>query len=209
MNVLFLGAHPDDVEAGCLCTLLNHQKAKDGVHYILMSDGDKAKRSETRAEEYKKVLEKLPGIVHKNLHLPDTRLHDTENREMIRRALEKKRDSCDIDIIYSHWINDIHQDHKTVAEECIRIFRYKTILQYEIVHSCPRFEPNCYIEINETEKDKKMFILNLFNSQKSSCYFNAKNFESTIRFRGEQAGFKYAEAFIIWRLCQPRRMRVL
>ena len=205
MNVLFLGAHPDDVEMGCLCTLLNHQKAKDKVHYLLMSDGNRSIKSEVRLVEYERVLEKLPKMVHRNLHLPDTKLYDTENREKIRWELERKRDFDNIGLVYSHWINDIHQDHRVVAEECIRTFRYSTILQYEIVHSCPQFEPNYYVETTKEEMDEKMQLLDLFHTQKANPYYNTKNFESAMRFRGSQSGFKYAEAFVLWKLCKPRR----
>jgi len=47
----------------------------------------------------------------------------------------------------------------------------------------------------------------LFCSQKLKHYYDVDLFESAMRFRGGQSKFRYAEGFVLWKLCQPRRIQ--
>ena len=200
MQVLFVGAHPDDVELGCLGAMFHHIKNNDSIHYLLASDGYVKLNGENRLDEHKKVVDLFDKINVIKLHLPDTRLYNIENREQIRKELEALRDAAGIDLVYCHWMNDIHQDHQTLAEECVRVFRDITLLQYEITYSCPGFNGNYFIDLSEEDLEKKIKILSMFESQNKERYFHEDHLRSIMHWHGYQAGLSYAEAFDVWKI---------
>ncbi len=199
MNVLFVSPHPDDIEFACCGTLLKHKKYGDSIFILVVSDCSDLPRNKTLPDEVKKVMQIIQPDQEIRLDLPNRRLYDTANREILRNELENIRD-LGIDLVYSPWMKDINQDHKTAAEETIRVFRYCSILQYEITHSCPAFEPDYYEEISETQMIKKLDIVTMFESQAEKSYASRKWIESVMLFRGLESGCKYAEAFKVWRI---------
>jgi len=200
MNVLFLGPHPDDIELSCLGVFFKHQKRGDNIFYIVMSDCENLERNKNLMKEHEQIVQILNPYFHKLLHLPNTRLYEIKNREIIRKEFENLRDNKKIDLVYSPWIHDINQDHSTIAEEATRVFRYRSIIQYEVLNSCPHFESNFFVEISEHQFKKKLEILKLYKSQQQLEYFYPETIESAMRFRGCQVRYKYAEAFFIWRI---------
>ena len=55
MNVLAIGAHPDDIELGCGGTLLKHQKAGHNVYLCVMCDGKEAGNPGVRVKEQEEI----------------------------------------------------------------------------------------------------------------------------------------------------------
>ena len=51
MNVLAIGAHPDDLEYGCAGTLIQHAHRGDAVYLMIITDGDKGGDPELRHQE--------------------------------------------------------------------------------------------------------------------------------------------------------------
>ena len=51
MNVLAVGAHPDDIEIGCGGTLLAHKAAGDTVTMLVLTDGRGNGHTLTRRSE--------------------------------------------------------------------------------------------------------------------------------------------------------------
>jgi len=205
MNVLFVGPHPDDVEFACLGTLFKHKEKGDNILYLSVSECSDISRNKSLPNEIRKVMRIIQPFKEVRLNLPNRRVYDTENREILRKNLEELRDNYNISIIYAPWIKDINQDHSTTAEEVIRVFRYSTILQYEITHSCPRFTPNYYEEITETQKNQKLKIVKMFKSQLMMRYATPEYIEQIMLFRGLESGMKYAEPFVVWKIIRPRR----
>jgi LmbE family N-acetylglucosaminyl deacetylase len=199
MDVVFVSPHPDDVEFACFGTLLKHKERGDRIIYLAVSECSDLPRNKNLASESRKVIEFIKPFREIRLDLPNRRVYDTENRETLRKALEDIRDSNDVAMIYSPWQGDINQDHRATAEEVIRVFRYNTILQFEITHSCPGFTPNYYEEISEEHRAKKMEIIQFFKSQMEKSYATPRWIEGVMLFRGLESGVKYAEAFMLWR----------
>ena len=200
VNVLFVSPHPDDVEFACLGTLLKHKENGDNILYLAVSECSDLPRNKSLPNETRKIMKIIQPFREVRLNLPNRRVYDTKNREILRKNLEELRDNHDISIIYAPWIKDINQDHSTTAEEVIRVFRYNTILQYEITHSCPRFTPNYYEEITEIQKNQKLRIVKIFKSQLEKRYATLECIEQIMLFRGLESGMKYAESFIVWRI---------
>ncbi|MDD4307406.1 MAG: PIG-L family deacetylase [Thermoplasmata archaeon] len=200
VNVLFVSPHPDDVEFACFGTLLKHKENEDNIIYFSVSECSDLPRNRSLPGECRKVMKIISPSTEVRLKLPNRRIHDTMNREILRAALEDLRDNMKIDIVYSPWLGDINQDHRTTAEEVVRVFRYGTILQYEITHSCPGFTPNYYEEISEAQKNRKLEVIKIFKSQTGKNYATPRWIESVMLFRGLESGSKYAESFMVWRI---------
>lgn len=202
-NVLFIGAHPDDIELGCGGTLIKHVKNKDNVFAIVVSDGEKGLNGSrsNRVNEAKKALSEV-GLDDMNiffLHVPDTMF--IENRKMILSEIERVCEEYNIQKIYTHTSKEYHQDHIVVFEETLRGARsVPNILAYESnAHTLPTFSPNYFVDISDVF-DKKLSLLKRYHSQAKKKYFDADFIESAARFRGSQAKKTYAEGFEIVRM---------
>ena len=57
------------------------------------------------------------------------------------------------ELVITHWMKDIHQDHRLVAEESFRVFRNTSVISYECTRSCPEFAANYFVDL--TEEDVK------------------------------------------------------
>ncbi len=200
MNILFVGPHPDDIEFACFGTLLKHRDYGNAIFYLTASECSDLDRNRTLPDEVKEIRKIMTPELDVRLDLPNRRLYDTENREALREALENIRDTKDVDIVYCPWKEDINQDHRATAEEVIRVFRYSNILQYEITHSCPAFLADYYEEISENHMNTKLNVVAQFKSQSEKSYASKKWIESVMLFRGLESGFKFAEAFKVWRI---------
>ena len=200
MNVLFVSPHPDDIEFACFGSLLKHKKKGAKIYHLSVTECSDLKRNKSLPDEVREVRKIMQPDNEVRLDLPNRRIYDTANREILREELEKIRDSVDVDLVYCPWRNDINQDHMATSEEVIRVFRYCSILQYEITHSCPAFEPDYYEEISENQLMTKLKVVSLFKSQSEKSYASQKGIESVMLFRGLESGFEYAEAFKVWRI---------
>ena len=195
MKVLFVGPHPDDVEIGALGTLLNLRKNHE-IFYITMSRCLDIPRNTDIINEYNKVVKELK--VH-------TEILDLPNRELsqrgkeIREKLENYRDN-DIDLVFGPSLSDLHQDHQAVSQEIVRIFRYQSILFYEIPHSCPLFKPRFFFPLEENIVSEKIRIVSLYKSQSKRAYIQEPSLRSMMMFRGLEFDVKYAEGFEVFRL---------
>lgn len=103
------------------------------------------------------------------------------------------------DLVFTHRLEDRHQDHRVIAELTWCAFRDQLVLEYEI----PKYEgdlgqPNLYAEIpNEICEAKIAAIVECFSSQGGKPWFDADLFRSLMRIRGSEcnSASRYAEAF--------------
>ena len=102
-------------------------------------------------------------------------------------------------------LNDPHQDHKTVAEESLRVFRHSmSLISYEEPWNHSKFEPKFFIKLNKNHLDYKLNALKKYKTQKKlkRFYFDYEFIESLARVRGSYIASKYAEAFEVIKLIQ-------
>ena len=202
-NVLFIGAHPDDIELGCGGTLIKHIKSKDNIFIIIASDGEKGfvGTRNSRIDEARKALSDI-GVKKSNiafLHVPDTMF--IENRKIILSEIERVCNEHNIQKVYTHTNKEYHQDHIVVFEETLRGARkVPNILAYESnAHTLPIFSPNYFIDISDVF-NKKILLLDHYHTQSKKQYFDINFITSAARFRGSQAKKFYAEGFEIIRM---------
>jgi len=103
------------------------------------------------------------------------------------------------DLVFTHFRNDAHQDHRLLSELTWNTFRDSFILEYEI----PKYDgdlgrPNVFIPLSAEIADKKIsHLLECFRSQQSKTWFEESTFRSLMRLRGMECNSAsgYAEAF--------------
>ena len=109
LDVLCLGAHPDDIEIGCGGALLRLAR-RDGLTLsgvVLTGDED-------RADEARAALDRfVPGSKVETFGLPDGRL--PAHWEQTKQALEDVATRRRPDLVFAPRIDDAHQDHRLVG----------------------------------------------------------------------------------------------
>ncbi|MHA2300954.1 MAG: PIG-L deacetylase family protein, partial [Candidatus Thorarchaeota archaeon] len=122
-----------------------------------------------------------------------------KHRPEVLAAIYPYRKAPGLELVVAPFIGDIHQDHRTVAEEAVRAFgrNHATLLQYPILGTCKDFIPNLFIPLTSEEADKKIEALSLYETQFElrNGWFNLDNFRAQLRIDGVYTNTEYAESF--------------
>ena len=195
MNVLALGAHPDDIEYGCGGMLTKYAERGHDVYLWVASDGALGGNGIVRRQEQADsalvmgVREVFWG------EYPDTEL--PLNRELIVR-LEQVLRAVQPRMIFVNYPDDTHQDHRNLAQGTLSATRYVPNFLFYEVPTTQNFAPNCFTDI-EKVLDKKLACLEAHRSQVAKTNIEDLTIlelaVSTANFRGIQGRVKFAEAF--------------
>lgn len=203
-KVLVLAPHTDDGEFGCGGTIVKLIEQGVEIHYIAFSACEQSVLpqfpSDILITEVKEATEVL-GIKSENLHLLkyDVRNFNFRRQDILDDILVfKKQINPDLVLIPS--LNDIHQDHATIANEAVRAFKFTNILSYEIPWNNFSFSNTSFFVLSEEQIKIKVTALEKYKSQKHRSYANEEFIKSLARTRGVQIGKKYAEVFEVVRL---------
>ena len=203
-KVLVLAPHTDDGEFGCGATIVKLIESGVEVHYIAFSACEQSVLPSfpsdiliTEVKEATKVL----GIKTENLHLLkyDVRTFNF-NRQAILDDIIKFRNKINPDLVFIPSVNDIHQDHSTIANEAIRAFKFCNILCYEMPWNNCIFETTSFMLLSEEHINIKIEALKKYKSQEHRSYANEEFIRSLAIVRGVQVGQRYAEVFEVIRL---------
>jgi len=126
-----------------------------------------------------------------------------EYKQEVRDILYKLREEYKPDLVLCPSIHDLHQDHRTVAECCLTIFRdTSTILGFEVLRSVgPKFTPNLYVILTHLDVERKIEVVKCYKSQLKGrpYFFTVENFLAHMKMRGIQARADWAEAYeLLW-----------
>jgi LmbE family N-acetylglucosaminyl deacetylase len=195
MNVLAIGAHPDDIEYGCGGTLTKYARKGHGVYLFIASDGARGGDAGVRRQEQKES-----SLIVGAREVYWGGYDDTEvplNRDLIARLEEVMREVRP-SMIFVNSPDDTHQDHRHLAQGTISATRYVPNFLFYEVPSTQNFSPNCYTDIAQV-LDRKLASLEAHHSQVSKTNIEDLTIlelaVSCANFRGIQARVKYAEAF--------------
>ncbi|MGC8896958.1 MAG: bacillithiol biosynthesis deacetylase BshB1 [Bacteroidota bacterium] len=111
LDVLAIGAHPDDVELSCGGTLALLARQGHPVGIVDLSRGELGTRGtkEIRAKEAEEAARILGAEVRVNLELPDGNIQiDAENRNKLIRIIRMYRPKI---LLIPHWL-ERHPDHE-------------------------------------------------------------------------------------------------
>jgi len=197
LNVLCLGAHCDDIEIGCggtLLTLLSQNPMVNVYWQIFSSTPSRKQEAIAGAKRFTANASHLEIDIRdfKDGYLP-------YEGSAVKDAIEHTKSSFSPYIVFTHYRDDLHQDHRKVSELTWNTFRNHLILEYEI----PKWDgdlgsPNTFVAIEQEVAEEKIAALQeIYNSQNNKSWFTDDLFHSILRIRGMESNShsRLAEAF--------------
>ncbi len=224
MNILAIGAHPDDVENGCGGTLAKFAKQGHKVFTATATNGNvgsatlsKDEIAAVRKEEARRAAAHI-GAEYICLDYNDEMFFEDE---AVRLAFIDLVRYCKADLILTHNPKDYNPDHELTSKiitdipVMIPVEKIKTkspahdviplVAYFEPVHGLG-FQPTEWVDISE-EMEVKLAMMNEHKSQITWMQDNYKDavgaekmnffdkYTTIAKYRGMQCGVKYAEAF--------------
>lgn len=201
-TVLCLGAHADDIEIGCggtLLRLLSENGPRDVVWVVLSAEGERVEEAERGAERF------LAAAGRRDVRIESFRdAYFPYDGPAIKDFFQRLAREVAPDVVFTHALDDRHQDHRLVAELTWNAFRGPLVLEYEI----PKFDgdlgrPNTMVRLDRATCERKVgTILETFASQADKPWFGAETFWSLLRLRGVESlsSSGYAEGFHVRKL---------
>ena len=202
-TILILAPHTDDGELGCGGSIARFIEEGKKVFYAAFSTAEESVHPELPNNileiEVKAATKKL-GIKRENLFIYNNEVRKLNYiRQEILEELIKLKKKIDPDIIFMPSINDIHQDHHTIAQEGLRAFKDRTILGYELIWNNISFNTTSFITLKERHVQAKVDALKEYKSQSDRAYMSHEFIFSLAKSRGVQIGKEYAECFEVIR----------
>lgn len=202
--VLVLAPHTDDGELGCGATISKMIRKGCDVHYVAFSScrdslPDSAAPDCLISEML--LATSVLGIPKQNVECLEYRVrHFEDHRQGILDTMIKLNQRIKPDLVLSPSVHDIHQDHVTIANECLRAFKKITILQYEVPWNNYTFDNQLFSCVEETDVNNKINAVKCYTSQKERDYVREDFIRGILITHGVQIGHRYAEVFEIPRL---------
>ncbi len=202
-SILVLAPHTDDGELGAGGSLARWAAEGHDIHYVAFSacqssipDGwpEDVLRGEVAAAT--KVL----GIHPENLRVLDfeVRRFARDRQEILQAMIDLNREIAP-DLVLLPAPEDLHQDHAVIAAEGLRAFKRTSLLAYEIAWNNISFRSSAFIPLEEDHVQAKLLALECYASQAERPYADPDFLRSQMRYRGVQAGVRYAETFDVLR----------
>jgi LmbE family N-acetylglucosaminyl deacetylase len=200
MNLLAIGAHPDDIEFGCAGTLMKYADNGHGVYMLVVTEGGMGGEPGIRREEADSAAG-LMGV--KKILWGSYRDTEIALSKSLIDDIERVIHEVDPAFIFVHHQEDTHQDHRALAQAAISATRYvRNVLFYEGPTSVD-FSPNVFVDIG-SHLERKLDVLAAYDSQTEKTNIPDLNILDIARAvavsRGIQARTKYAEGFVSLRL---------
>jgi LmbE family N-acetylglucosaminyl deacetylase len=197
LRILCLGAHSDDIEIGCGGTILKLLHDHPGSYVVWVVLSARGLRKQEAISSAKIFLAhagstKIEAKSFKESFFP-------YHGEEIKEYFEKLKRIGELDLIFTHYRHDLHQDHRVVSELTWNTFRNHQIFEYEI----PKYDgdlgqPNIFVPLTQDLCEKKVkHLMEGFPTQRNRQWFTEDTFYALLRLRGieSNASEKYAEAF--------------
>lgn len=201
LKIIVAGGHPDDPESGCGGTMARYADLGHDVVSLYLTRGEAGIPGKTHeeaaairtheAEQACEILKARPlwaGQIN-----GDTQVN-RQRYDAFRILLEAEKP----DLVFAHWPIDTHPDHRAISllayDAWLRLHKAFALYYFEVMtgDQTQIFTPSVFVDISATEARKR-----------ASCYAHASQNPAEFygyhdmmnRFRGMEAGVKYAEAF--------------
>ena len=202
-TILILAPHTDDGEFGCGASINKWIEEGKEVYYATFSACKQSILPQFPEDilitEVKEATSTL-GIKPENLILFDYEVRTFNyHRQEILDDLIKLREKINPDLILMPSLNDIHQDHKTIAEEGLRAFKFKSILCYEMPWNNLNFNTASFSILEKKHVDCKLLALKKYQSQAHRPYSKPEFIRGLAISRGVQISSEFAEVFEVLR----------
>jgi len=203
MKVLAIGAHFDDIELGCGGSLVKHiQEKNDEVcMYVLTDseyehyDGAILRNKEIALKEGKEAASILgvDNLICERLKTKKV----TYSVDLIER-INKVIDDYAADLVYTHWVHDVHQDHFAVGRATLNAARHvPKILMYRSnwYPTNAHFNSNFFVDISAYIETK----IKAIKAHKTEYKKLGEKWIDFVRYQNKASGIEmeteYAEAF--------------
>ncbi|HET6328360.1 MAG TPA: PIG-L deacetylase family protein, partial [Planctomycetaceae bacterium] len=157
-RILCLGAHSDDLEIGCGGTVLSLlEKHQDvDVRWVIFSANEERSREARHSAAAFLATARTKQVVvksHRDGFFPFVGAAIKEDFEALKLEFEP-------DLVFTHFRDDRHQDHRLISDLTWNTFRDQLILEYEI----PKYDgdlgqPNVFVPLTESICERKIQIL--------------------------------------------------
>lgn len=206
--ILFIGAHPDDVEINAGATVNKFISEGYDVYCVIVTNF----HDNIRFGESQNALKCLGLSEDKIIHLKDFK--DTElygSLSGIIKDLNKIIIDNNIHTVFTHYPYDTHQDHVTVAQASIAAGRnISNIIYYSPTYPSGRtdipFNTNLVIEVSEDNINKK--VESLSNHKSQIAKYGNDDYLSVIKSICKSEAWKYAGVHGFVELFQISRIKV-
>lgn len=198
-KVMFLGAHPDDIELGCGALLANIGGRADIVCVTLSDNQDNPELADL-VDEHKRSMEVL-GVPAGSVLLGafETRNFARDRQQILEYLYQLNREHRP-DIVFVHTLADIHQDHGVVTQEALRAFRGTSVLGFDVLRSSHGFFPHFLVEVSQDDVERKLKALAEYKTYAQRYYFDPAVVRATLVRHGALAERPFAEGFDILRI---------
>ena len=203
-NVYVLAPHTDDGELGAGGTISKLIEMGADVYYFAFSTAETSVPEgfpkDILKTEVINATTKL-GIKKDNVIIYNYEVRKLNYaRQEILEDLIKHRNQLRPDLVLMPSLNDIHQDHSTIAQEGLRAFKNTTILGYELIWNNLHFDTTSFVKLDKKHIQAKSDALKEYKSQGIRDYMIEEFIFSVAKTRGVQIGTQYAESFEVIRL---------
>jgi LmbE family N-acetylglucosaminyl deacetylase len=218
LRVLAVGAHPDDLEFQVGGTLAKYAERGHTVVMAVVTNGNVGSSTlspeEIAAIRFREATDAASMIGAELLWLD----YDDEfffyNEESRRRLIDVMR-QAEPDVVLAHWTDDYHPDH-SLSGQAVRDARIMTAVPNIVTAHPPlkaipklffydtlagiNFQPEVYVDISANFATKQaMLAAHVSQNAWIEDIFEGSSIggmmETQSRFRGFQAGYRYAEGF--------------
>ncbi len=198
-KVLFIGAHPDDIELGCGALIANIQ-AHTEVYCVTLSDNQKNPALKNVIKEHYASMAIL-GLSKEHITVGEFETRRfPEQRQAILEYMLALRKKLTPDMVFVHSAADVHQDHATVTQEALRAFRGISLFGYDVIRSSHGFFPTFLVEVTPEDVEKKIRSLAAYETYEDKYYFSPELTRSILIRNGAICERQYAEGFDLMRL---------
>lgn len=203
LNIIVVGAHPDDPESGCGGTIALYSEQGHNVTILYLTRGEagiagqSAREAATvRTAESEKacaILRAQP--IFAGQIDGDTKL-DNERYANFRKLLAARNP----DIVFTHWPIDAHRDHRAASlltyDAWLNSGRKFDLYYFEVDlgEQTQNYHPTVYVDISAVESVKKAACFAHVSQQPATTFWPFH--ERMARFRGMECGVENAEAFV-------------
>lgn len=193
--ILFVSCHPDDIELGC-GGIINQLKNQTKIFVVTLSKNKKNPKHKNLVKEHLQSLRSL-GIDSNNIFLADfTTREFSYSRQKILDYLwnlnKKIQPTCVFIPPY-----DLHQDHQVCNDECQRVFRTQSIIQYHLSRSTNFLAPNMFVKLHKQDLEKKIKAILKYKTHKDKYYFKKSTITALCQTAGVKLEIPLSESFSV------------
>lgn len=200
-NVLFIGAHFDDIEISCGGTAIRYYHEGRNTYGLVLTKTNYERGSRLHRDpiKAKREAERSGKITRMNLINLDYDLNELTYGKEVVYSIRDIIESYKIDSVFTHWEYDIHPDHRnasiaslSASRHVSNVFMYKSN-DYEALHP---FAPNYFVDVSKFHR-KKMMALKCYRSEvtRKGTDFYTRVYEKD-KLIGKKNNVKFAEAFV-------------